>query len=103
MSNPHNENSEVVQHASQRLEPKFRSVSVLRLIDGYSTKETAQILKIPEGTQNGDLFKISNKGMPHLHGRGYGDLYVQAQIKTPKRLSRNVKKLLEQLKGELGE
>ena len=39
-----------VQHAIQRLEPNFRAVIVLRLIDGYSTQETAEILKIPLGT-----------------------------------------------------
>ena len=39
-------------------------------------------LKIPEGTQNNDIFKISNKGMPNLHGRGYGDLFVEVNVKT---------------------
>lgn len=41
---------EMVQHALQRLEPNFRSVIVLRMIDGYSVKETAEILKLPQGT-----------------------------------------------------
>jgi len=41
---------EIVQHAIQQLEPKFRSVVVLRLMDGYSTAETAEILKLPIGT-----------------------------------------------------
>lgn len=39
-----------VQQALQKLEPRFRSVIVLRLMDGYSTKETARILKLPLGT-----------------------------------------------------
>jgi RNA polymerase sigma-70 factor (ECF subfamily) len=39
-----------VQQALQKLEPRFRSVIVLRLMDGYSTKETARILKLPMGT-----------------------------------------------------
>ena len=39
-----------VQWGLQRLAPKFRSVIVLRLIDGYSTEETAKILKLPVGT-----------------------------------------------------
>jgi RNA polymerase sigma-70 factor (ECF subfamily) len=46
----YNEEREIVQTAIQKLEPKFRSVIVLRLIDGYSTEETAKILKIPLGT-----------------------------------------------------
>ena len=39
-----------VQHALTHLKPKFRSVVVLRLIDGYSVRETGVILGIPEGT-----------------------------------------------------
>ena len=46
----YDEEREIVQTAIQKLEPKFRSVIVLRLIDGYSTEETAKILKIPLGT-----------------------------------------------------
>lgn len=41
---------EIVQAGIQKLESKFRAVIVLRLIDGYSTQETAQILKLPVGT-----------------------------------------------------
>ncbi len=41
---------EVVQKALQQLEPEFRSVVVLRMIEGYSTKETAELLKLPLGT-----------------------------------------------------
>lgn len=41
---------EIVHQGIQNLEPKFRAVLVLRLIDGYSTQETAQILKLPMGT-----------------------------------------------------
>ena len=41
---------EVVNMALSELEPNFRSVVVLRLIQGYSTKETSDILKLPQGT-----------------------------------------------------
>jgi len=46
----HKEAKEIVKKGIQKLEPKFRAVIVLRLINGYSTQETAQILKIPVGT-----------------------------------------------------
>jgi RNA polymerase sigma-70 factor (ECF subfamily) len=49
-NNAYNDDKEIIQQAIQKLEPKFRSVIVLRLIDGYSTIETAEILKIPLGT-----------------------------------------------------
>jgi len=44
------EDKVLIQKAIQNLTPKFRSVIVLRLIEGYSTQETANLLKIPVGT-----------------------------------------------------
>ncbi len=44
------ETSQMVQRAINTLKPHFRAVIVLRLIDGYSTRETAEILNLPEGT-----------------------------------------------------
>jgi len=44
------ERKAMVNKAIQKLDVKFRSVIVLRLIDGYSTEETANILSIPLGT-----------------------------------------------------
>ena len=41
---------EIVDKALQQLDPGFRSVVVLRLLEGYSTKETAEILDLPLGT-----------------------------------------------------
>jgi len=40
----------IIQKAIQQLKPKFRTVVVLRLVDGYTTEETANILKLPLGT-----------------------------------------------------
>lgn len=50
VQNPFDDQKEIVQRAIQKLEPKFRSVIVLRLIDGYSTSETSEILNLPIGT-----------------------------------------------------
>lgn len=58
-------------------------------------------LKIPEGTQNGDIFRIRGRGMPGLRGRAQGDLFVEIHIKTPKKLTRKARKLLEELNDEL--
>jgi RNA polymerase sigma-70 factor (ECF subfamily) len=41
---------DIVHMGIQQLDPKHRTVIVMRLIDGYSTQETAQILKLPVGT-----------------------------------------------------
>ncbi len=53
--------------------------------------------KIPAGTQTGKAFRIQGKGMPVLGGRGRGDLYVVANVVTPTSLTREQRKLLEQL------
>jgi RNA polymerase sigma-70 factor (ECF subfamily) len=42
--------AEIVNWAIEKLEPKFRSAVVLRMVEGYSTEETAQILQLPLGT-----------------------------------------------------
>ncbi len=41
---------QVIEYSLSKLEPEFRSVIILRNIEGYSTKETADILNIPSGT-----------------------------------------------------
>lgn len=52
ISDVHKQNdiNEMVQLALSHLETKFRSVMVLRLMQGYSTKETSEILNLPQGT-----------------------------------------------------
>ena len=70
-------------------------------IDIETIDGTIGTLRIPEGTQNGDVLKIKNKGMPDLHGRGFGDLFIEINIKTPRRLNRKARKILEELKDEL--
>ncbi len=54
-------------------------------------------LKIPAGTQPGDTIKIKGKGMPSLYNREKGDLLVKARVKIPQKISREQKKIIEQL------
>jgi molecular chaperone DnaJ len=62
------------------------------------------LLKIPAGIESGKILRISGKGIPHFSGpRGYpgrGNLYVELVIRTPKRLTKKQKELLEKLKEE---
>ena len=51
-----------VQAAVQQLKPDHRAVVVLRMIQGYSTRETAEALGLPEGTV---LSRLS-RGMANL-------------------------------------
>jgi molecular chaperone DnaJ len=55
-------------------------------------------VKIPPGTQNGDLLRLKNMGLPKLHGYGKGDLILEIRVLIPKRLSRQEQFLYSQLK-----
>ncbi|MFA6534414.1 MAG: molecular chaperone DnaJ [Patescibacteria group bacterium] len=62
-----------------------------------ATVHGSVVLKIPDGTQTGKVFKLSGKGVPHLGGGGTGDHLVEVVVVTPTRLSRSQKKLIEGL------
>ncbi len=55
------------------------------------------VLKIPEGTQSGTIFKLRNKGVQHLNGRSQGDHLVEININIPKGISKDQKKKLKEL------
>jgi molecular chaperone DnaJ len=61
------------------------------------TLDDVEKLKVPAGTQTGTVFKIKDKGMPMLGGRGKGDLFVAVTVVTPKALSKEQRTALEQL------
>ncbi len=50
---------------------------------------------VHEGTQSGDVFKLKQKGIPHLRGRGRGDQYVRTVIEVPRNLSNEQKEILK--------
>lgn len=52
--------------------------------------------KIPEGTQTGTVFRLKNKGIQNVNGRGRGDQYVKVNVEVPKNLSSTQKKILHQ-------
>jgi molecular chaperone DnaJ len=54
-------------------------------------------LKIPEGTQSGAVFRIKGRGLADPRGGGKGDLYYHVRVLTPTKLSRDQRKLIEQL------
>ena len=63
----------------------------IETVDGIIT------LKIPEGTQSGTVFKLRDRGVVKLNGRGRGDHLVKVIVKTPTGLSRKQRKALEEL------
>ena len=54
-------------------------------------------LKIPEGTQSSAIFRIKGKGLADPRGGGKGDLYYHVLVMTPTKLTRDQRKLIEQL------
>ncbi|MBI3442917.1 MAG: molecular chaperone DnaJ [Candidatus Sungbacteria bacterium] len=57
-------------------------------------------LKVPEGTQAGDILKVRGKGAYHPSSYGRGDLLVEVKVEVPRKASRKVKGLAEDLKKE---
>ena len=59
-------------------------------------------MKIPEGSQSSAQFRLRNKGVPDGEWRrGRGDLFVHLDYKIPARLTREQRKLMEQLGATL--
>jgi molecular chaperone DnaJ len=62
-------------------------------IDGEPVK-----VKLPAGVQAGGIFRVRERGMPKLHGRGRGDLLVVVRIDVPRELTGRQRELLEELR-----
>lgn len=54
-------------------------------------------LKIPEGTQSGTIFRLAGQGIVKLGSASKGDEYVKIIVKTPDKLTKEQKKILEEL------
>ena len=71
---------------------------------GVPTLDGSRVaVTMPEGTQTGRQFRLRGKGMPHMRGRGQGDMYVQTMVETPVNLSKKQKELLEQVQASIGD
>ncbi len=56
-------------------------------------------LKIPPGSQNGQVFRLRGKGMPKLRrSTEYGDLYARLDVRLPTKLTPEQRQLFEQLR-----
>ncbi len=58
---------------------------------------------IPSGTQPGKVFRLKNKGVQHLNGRGRGDQYVSMVVEVPQNLTKEQKDSLKQFENLLTE
>jgi len=57
-------------------------------------------LKIPPGTKPGTKMRLSGHGLPDMKGKIKGDLYIRIQVKIPQHLSKEQKKLVENLAAD---
>lgn len=60
-------------------------------------------VRIPAGTQSGRVFRVRDRGLPHLQRSGRGDLLVRVNVHIPTSLTEQQKKLLEDLARTLEE
>ncbi len=58
-------------------------------------------LKIRPGTQPSTTVRLSGKGIKRLRGSGRGDFYIKLKVMLPEKLSRQARKLVEELGQEL--
>ena len=54
-------------------------------------------LKIPPGTNHRTKMRIPGQGLPHMRGSGRGDIFIHVHISTPKKLTDEQRKLVEEL------
>ena len=60
-------------------------------------------MKVPAGTQSGNVFRLKGKGVPDLRGYGHGDALVRVVVETPRKLTAKQRELLEEFARLSGE
>lgn len=65
------------------------------------TLDGTENVKIREGTQTGTTLRLRGKGMPDVGGGARGDLFATVQVQTPKKLTKEQRRVIEQLAKEL--
>ncbi|MDE3096116.1 MAG: molecular chaperone DnaJ [Chloroflexota bacterium] len=84
------------------LDLHFAQVALGDVVEVPTVDGQPHELRIPAGTQTGELFVVRGKGVPHLRGGGRGDMIVRANVVTPKDLSKEQKELLRRLAASMG-
>jgi molecular chaperone DnaJ len=67
------------------------------------TLEGKANLKVPAGTQSGQMFKLRGKGVVHVNGREHGDLLVRVMVEVPTRLNAEQRAKLQEFAELCGE
>jgi len=75
------------------------SEALLGVDKDIKTLDGSISLKVPTGTNTGTILRVKGKGVPQSGSRR-GDLYVRIIVKIPEKLSKEQKRLVEELKNE---
>jgi molecular chaperone DnaJ len=67
------------------------------------TLEGRAHLKVPAGTQSGQMFKLRGKGIVNVNGRGHGDLFARLIVEVPSHLNADQRRKLEEFAALCGE
>lgn len=60
------------------------------------TLKDVEKIKIPKGTQTGQIFRLRGKGIPHIQGYGRGDQIIEVFVETPRDLTKKQESLLRE-------
>ena len=61
-----------------------------------ATLENTRSVKIPPGTQSGEVIRLKGEGVPNLRGFARGDLHMHIEVKTPVKLNKRQEELLRE-------
>jgi molecular chaperone DnaJ len=76
------------------------SISFVQAIVGdridVPTLEGGKVIQIEPGTQPGSVIRFPGEGVPRLRGYGRGDLFIEVEVKIPKRITSRQEELLHE-------
>ncbi|PIY80289.1 MAG: molecular chaperone DnaJ [Candidatus Pacebacteria bacterium CG_4_10_14_0_8_um_filter_42_14] len=73
------------------------TLAALGGVTEVSTVDKKLKLKIRPGTASHTMVRLRGEGVPHLRGSGKGDLYVRLMVTVPEKLSKQQKRLIQEL------
>ncbi len=77
--------------------------AALGAVIAFETLDGTEDLVIPRGTQTGKVFRLRGRGVPHVRGRGRGDILVHVLVDTPTDLSPEAEEALRGIAEARGE
>lgn len=80
--------------------PVKLSQAILGDTIGVGTLDGVLKIKIPEGTQSGDILKVRGKGAYLPSGYGRGNLLIEIRVEIPRKISKKTQAIIEQLREE---